>query len=260
MTEGKMNVPETITTVVLRAKKSTKTTSIRIENLEATRADTADDQMMVTVDVPEAVAVTVNEKPEPEKPTQPVKPTQPQKPAQPAKTVKVSKIKITGMSGKIAVGKKIQLRASVFPANAANKGVTWKSSNTKVATVNSKGQVTVKKRTGGKTVKIYAVAKDGSGVKGYYTIKSMKGVVKSVKISGKKSVKAGKTLKLKASVSATKGANKTLIWKSSNTKYATVKNGKVITKRAGRGKKVTITAMATDGSNKKKSVKITIKK
>ena len=73
-------------------------------------------------------------------------------------------------------------------------------------------------------------------------------------------MKAGKTLKLKAKVKATKGANKKLIWKSSNTKYATVsKDGKVKTMKTGKGRKVKITAMATDGSGKKKTVTIKIK-
>ena len=73
-------------------------------------------------------------------------------------------------------------------------------------------------------------------------------------------MKAGKTLKLKAKVKATKGANKKLIWKSSNTKYASVsKDGKVKTMKTGKGRKVKITAMATDGSGKKKTVKIKMK-
>ena len=56
------------------------------------------------------------------------------------------------------------------------------------------------------------------------------------------------------------GANKKLIWKSSNTKYATVSSsGKVIAKKTGKKKTVIITVMSTDGTNKKKTVKIKIK-
>ncbi len=176
--------------------------------------------------------------------------------SQPAK---VARISISGISKKIATGKKIKLTANITPSNAANKAVTWKSSNKKVATVNSKGVVAMKKKSGGKSVTITATAKDGSGVKATYKIKSMKGAVKKVTISGKKSVKAGKTLKLKAKVTATKKANKKLKWTSSNTKYATVSSsGKVKARKAGKGKKVKITAMATDGSGKKKSVTIKV--
>lgn len=174
--------------------------------------------------------------------------------------IRVTKIKITGVSKKIAAGKKVSLKAVITPSNADNKAVTWKSSNKKVATVNSKGVVTMKKKTGGKKVKITAVAKDGSGVKATYTIKSMKGAVKKIKISGAKSVKAGKSLKLKAKVTASRGANKKVKWTSSNTKYAKVSaSGKVKTYKAGKGKKVKITARAMDGSNKKKTVTIKIK-
>ncbi len=174
--------------------------------------------------------------------------------------VKISSITLSGISSKIAAGKKVKLTAAVSPANAANKAVTWTSSNKKVATVNSKGIVTLKKKTGGKSVTITAAAQDGSNIKATYRITSMKGIVKKVTVSGKKTVKVGKTLKLKGKVTATKKANKKLLWKSSNTKYATVSSsGKVKALKAGKGQKVKITAEASDGSGKKKSVTIKIK-
>ena len=176
------------------------------------------------------------------------------------KSIKVSRIALSGISKKIAAGKKIKLTAGIIPSNASDKLVTWTSGNKKVATVNSSGVVTMKKNSGGKSVTITAAAKDGSGVKATYKITSMKGAVKRITVSGKKSVKAGKTLKLKAKVSAAKKANKKVKWTSSNKKYATVNSsGKVKALKAGKGKKVKITAMATDGSGKKKTVVIKIK-
>lgn len=67
-------------------------------------------------------------------------------------------------------------------------------------------------------------------------------------------------MKLKAIVKATKGANKKVKWICSNNKYMKInaKTGKVKALPAGKGKKVKITAKATDGSNKKKSVIIKI--
>ena len=175
--------------------------------------------------------------------------------------IKVSKITIaTTTSNKIATGKKVTLKATVTPSNAYNKGVTWKSSNTKVATVSSSGVVTTKKKMGGKTVTITATAKDGSGKKASYKIYVMKGVVKKVYISGVKSVKAGKKLYLKGKTSASSGANRTLKWSSSNTKYAKVSSkGTVTTYKAGKKKSVKITARAVDGSGKSKTVTIKIK-
>ena len=175
--------------------------------------------------------------------------------------IKVSKITITTTtSNKIATGKKVTLKAAVTPSNAYNKGVTWKSSNTKVATVSSSGVVTTKKKMGGKTVTITATAKDGSGKKASYKIYIKKGIVKKVYISGVKSVKAGKKLYLKGKTSASSGANRTLKWSSNNTKYAKVSSkGTVTTYKAGKKKSVKITARAVDGSGKSKTVTIKIK-
>ncbi|MDO4978248.1 MAG: Ig-like domain-containing protein [Eubacteriales bacterium] len=174
--------------------------------------------------------------------------------------IKISGITLTGISNKIAAGRKIQLTSTVLPATATNKAITWISSNKSVATVSASGLVTMNKKAGGKSVVITAIANDGSGVKATYKITCMKGIVKSVKITGLKTVKAGKSIKLAAKVTATKGANKKVKWTSSNTKYATVSSsGKVVAKAAGKGKSVKITAMATDGSGKKKIVTIKIK-
>ncbi len=185
--------------------------------------------------------------------------------------VKVTKVKITGDSKKIAAGKKITLKANVTPATATNKKVKWKSSNTKYATVSQSGVVTTKKAGAGKTVTITATAQDGSNKKATYKITIMNKAVKKVKLTAKtKTVKAGKKLTVKASVTLTgkiykksksTKANKTLAWKSSNKKYATVNSkGVVSTKKAGKGKTVTITATATDGSKKKATIKIKLTK
>lgn len=88
----------------------------------------------------------------------------------------------------------------------------------------------------------------------------MKGVVKKVTLSRAKTVKAGKSVKLKAKVTATLGANKKIKWTSSNDAIAKVSSsGKVTAAKAAKGKKVKITASATDGSGKKKTITIKIK-
>ena len=113
--------------------------------------------------------------------------------------------------------------------------------------------------TGGKKVTITA-SNDKIKVSASWKVTSMKGIVKKVKITGAKTVKAGKSLKLKANVTATKKANKKLQWTSSNTKYATVNaKGVVKTKKTAKRKTIKITAMATDGSNKKATFKVKVK-
>ena len=86
--------------------------------------------------------------------------------------------------------------------------------------------------------------------------------VSKIKITGAtKIVAAGKSVQLKAAVAPSKAVNKAITWKSSNTKYAVIsKTGKVTTKTAGKGKHVTITATAKDGSKVSENYKIKIAK
>ena len=174
---------------------------------------------------------------------------------------KVKSITITGMPKTIKPNSNFTLTAIVLPSNATNNKVTWQSSNTKYATVNSRGSVSIKSAGAGKTVKITATAKDGSNVKKTVTLKISKIPVKKItlKVSSTKVI-AGKSIKIKATVSPSNATTKKLKWSSSNTKYATVtSSGVVKTKKSGKGKTVKITAKTTDGSNVKKTVTLKIK-
>ncbi|MCR5475823.1 MAG: Ig-like domain-containing protein, partial [Lachnospiraceae bacterium] len=81
------------------------------------------------------------------------------------KTVKVKSVSLNKSDEELYVGESLPLKATVKPNNATNKKVTWKSSNTKVATVSSTGKVTakgegdavitVRTKDGGKTAKCY---------------------------------------------------------------------------------------------------------
>lgn len=174
-------------------------------------------------------------------------------------SIKLKKITIKGISKRIAAGKSIKLTANISPKNCKNKLVTWKSSNKKLAKVDKKGNVKISKKAAGKIVIITAIAKDGSNKKATYKIKVMKGIVKNISVKGKHTVKAGEKIKLTTKVTASKGANKKIVWKSSNTKYVTVSSsGEVKAKKIGKNKTIKVTAMATDGSGKKKVVKIKI--
>lgn len=86
--------------------------------------------------------------------------------------------------------------------------------------------------------------------------------VEHVKLSGEtKKLAAGKKMQLTAVITPDTATEKSLTWKSSNPKYATVDcSGKVTAKKKGAGKTVTITATAKDGSGVKASYKIRVMK
>ena len=56
--------------------------------------------------------------------------------------IAVTSVSLSSVSESIKVGKTVTLAPSISPANATNKDVTWKSSDTTVATVSSAGVVT----------------------------------------------------------------------------------------------------------------------
>ncbi|MBO4946240.1 MAG: Ig-like domain-containing protein [Lachnospiraceae bacterium] len=170
--------------------------------------------------------------------------------------IKVSTISLNKTTASVTKGKTLQLTATVAPANATNKTVTWSTSNKNVATVSPSGLVTAKSAG---TATITCTAKDGSNVKATCKITVKNPVVKVTKVTLNKTTATlapKETLTLKAAVTPTNATNKAVTWKSSNTKIATVSSsGKVTAKAAGT---VTITCTAKDGSGKKATCKITV--
>ncbi len=58
---------------------------------------------------------------------------------------KVTGVKLNRTSAELYVGSTLQLKASIYPGNATDKSLIWRSNDTDVATVDSKGKVTAKK-------------------------------------------------------------------------------------------------------------------
>ena len=132
------------------------------------------------------------------------------------------------------------------------KEFTYKSSNTKVATVNTKGVVTAKKK-GTATITVASVY--NKKVKSTFKLTVSKGTQKA-KITLKKTkatIAVGKSTTI--SVKSTKGLSaKTVKYTSSNTKVAAVNSkGKVAGKKAG-----TATITVTSGVNKKVTAKFKV--
>lgn len=144
-----------------------------------------------------------------------------------------------------------KLNATVTPTNATNKSVIWKSSNPKVAKVDSKGNVTTVSKG---TCIITATSTVDSKVKATCKVTVVQKVV-SVKLSAKsKTIKKGKSFTLKATVLPTNANMKSVTFTSTNKKVATVNSkGKVTAKKSG---KTTIIVTTKDG---KKRAKCTVK-
>ena len=187
---------------------------------------------------------------------------------QPVTSIKLNKTSVT-----LKKGNKLTLKATVYPKNANNRAVVWKSSNKKVATVSSKGVV---KAVGNGTATITVTAKDGSKKK----------AICKVNIRKTTSQKKGLTTKIEFGVkehelwcypddinyylidckdssdriipeiSPSDASNQNLLWTSSNEKVVAVNSNGVITaKDAG---VATITASTTDGSGKSASYKVKV--
>lgn len=142
------------------------------------------------------------------------------------KDVPVTGIAISPTILNMTIGDKAkQLVATIAPINASNKGVTWKSSNNSIASVDSKGKVTA---VGVGTTTITATTKDGGKI-ATVTINVSKPIeASSVSVSGPTSVVEGKTIILSALVKPNNTVNKAIKWSSSDTSIATVNSNGVV--------------------------------
>ncbi|MDO4191655.1 MAG: Ig-like domain-containing protein [Erysipelotrichaceae bacterium] len=140
-----------------------------------------------------------------------------------------------------SIGSTATLTATVLPSNATDKSVTWRSSNTNVATVNSSGMVTA---VGSGTAVITAVSSDPSITAQCSVTVTI--AVQSVSVSPETAqMFTGEKLQLQAAVLPSAASDKTVTWKSSNTAVATVDStGKVTAVSNGTA---TITATTRDG-------------
>jgi uncharacterized protein YjdB len=152
----------------------------------------------------------------------------------------------------IYVGEKFKLKVSINPSNATNMDVTWKSSNTEIATVNEDGEVT---GVAGGTAIITCTTKEGN-YSATCVINVLEGVSSITLNYQTYYLGIDKTVFLVATVSSPGATNKEVFWSTSDSDIATVnQKGKVTGKKLGN---VTITAMALDGSEVEASCEIQV--
>ncbi len=170
--------------------------------------------------------------------------------------VPVSSVTLDKTSITLEPGRSEKLTATVLPANAGNKSLSWKSDNDKVAAVDQNGNVMAKAAG---TATVTATSANGVSASCKVTVKAagqqpkppVPGV-SSVKLNKSKlTLGVGEKFTLQATVSPKNAAGVT--WNTSNKKIVTVKNGKLVAKKKG-----TATITATAGG-KKATCKVTVK-
>lgn len=130
---------------------------------------------------------------------------------------------------------------------------SWKSSNTKIVTVNSSGKITAKSKTGTATVTVTLA----SGLSKKITVKVQKSAVKTTKISGltkKLTINKGKKATLSPVITPVTSLQK-VTYSSSNKKVATVSSKGVITAKKAGTAKITVKS-----GSKKYVVTVTVPK
>ena len=155
----------------------------------------------------------------------------------------------------LKAGETYQLKPYISPSDATNKKLKYTSSDTKVAEVSASGLVTAKSEG---EAKIRAVATDGSDEYAvcYVTVTGKAKVTGITLDRTSAEVKRGEKLTLNATVSPSYASNKKVVWKSANTKIATVDaNGSVTAKAPGRTK---ITVTSSENSSYQASCTVTV--
>lgn len=143
--------------------------------------------------------------------------------------IKVESVALSNKSSQIAVGDSVQLTATITPADATNKNVTWRSTNTSIATVKDgvvkaikegNSLIIVKTEDGGKAdTCAVSVISDANFIH-----------VTSVSFSYYNStVGVGSTMAFTPQIMPENATNKNATWKSSNTNVATIDNNGLLT-------------------------------
>jgi uncharacterized protein YjdB len=154
----------------------------------------------------------------------------------------VSGVSLDKTTDTIAVGATDQLTATVSPANATNKNITWTSSNTAIAAVSDEGAVTgVAEGTATITVTTDDQGKTATCEVTVYIAVADISLNKSTS-----SLAVGATESLVATVSPANATTKAVTWSSSDASVATVTSSGAVTGVATGT--ATITATSVEGS------------
>lgn len=169
------------------------------------------------------------------------------------KEIAVTKVTLSETTATMTIGGELELTATIEPKNATDQRLTWSSSDTGVATVDSNGKVTAK---GAGTATITATAASGITAACEITVSDEVIEVTAVTLDRTEAtVKVGKSLQLTATIEPSGATDQKLEWTSSDSDIAIVTDGRVTGVAPG---EVTITVKTTNG--KTATCTITVKK
>ena len=154
----------------------------------------------------------------------------------------------------LLVGETATISAIIYPEDAANREVSWESTNVDIATVTSNGVVTAVKEG---NCWIYCRATDGSGVYGMcHVIVITAKPVEYIELNKKGiNLVACQTYQLTPTIYPSNATNKNVVWTSSNESVASVDENGLVTAN-GDGFCI-VTCTAADGSGVKAKCEVT---
>ena len=159
------------------------------------------------------------------------------------KEVTANKVTVSDTSGKTEfyIGEKINLTATISPEDVDNPSISWSSSDIKIATVTSDGNVNLLSAG-----KVEIKAKAANGVEGKFIINVKERYVETVDITSSEiDMLIGETQELKAIVSPQNATYPELTWEVADPSIVSVSSGGIVT--ALKCGETTITATSTNG-------------
>ncbi|MBR6536513.1 MAG: Ig-like domain-containing protein [Lachnospiraceae bacterium] len=133
---------------------------------------------------------------------------------QPVESMTLSETEVTSR-----IGNKVQLRATLKPDNATNQAVTWKSSNTNVATVSDNGLVTMKAAG---TASIICTSVDNPNVQAFCNVTVLKAVSGVSLDIDSKEMYVGENYRMTYLVTPSDASTPEVLWTSTNTAVVAV--------------------------------------
>lgn len=164
--------------------------------------------------------------------------------------IAVTELTLDKTSVTLIKGTSESLTATVLPSDATHPELTWSTSDSEIVSV-SDGVITA---VSAGTAEITAVSHNGMTAVCTVTVENPVIDVTSVKLNRTTlTMLKGRTVSVKATILPEDATDKTITWTTSNSRVATVSDGKITAAAAGTA---TVTAVSVNG--KKASVRVTV--